>query len=107
MAFHYEDLYLSNTATTHIILKENKYFEYLTLTKPNVTTISGLTDMIKDFGRANILLLNNTKLGIKDVLYSPKFRRNLPSFKDICANGYHIETIDEDKNEYLYIISYI
>jgi hypothetical protein len=63
--------------------------------------------MIKDSRRANILLPNNTKLDIKDVLYSPEFRRNLPSFKDICANGYHIETIDEDKKEYLYIISYI
>jgi len=107
MTFHYEDLYLSNSATTHTILKEKKYFEYLTLTKANITTISGPINMIKDSGRANILLPNNTKLDIKDVLYSPEFRRNLPSFKDICVNGYHIETIDEDKKEYLYIISYI
>ena len=37
------------------ILKENKYFEYLALTKANDTTISGPTDMIKDFGKANIV----------------------------------------------------
>jgi hypothetical protein len=53
------------------------------------------------------LLSNNTKLSIKDALYSPKSRRNSLSFKDIQANGYHIETIDEDIKEYIYIISCI
>jgi hypothetical protein len=53
------------------IYKENKYFEYMTLTKANVTTILGSTYMIKGFRRANILLPNNTKLDIKDALYSP------------------------------------
>jgi len=61
--------------------------------------------MIKGSGRANILLPNNSKLGIKDALYLPESRRNLLNFKDVCAHGYHIETIDEDKKEYLYIIS--
>jgi len=55
----------------------------------------GPTDMIKGFKRANILLLNNTKLGINDALYSHESRRNLLNFKDICANSYHIEIIDE------------
>ena len=63
--------------------------------------------MIKGSGRANILLPNNTKLGIKDALYLPESRRNLLSFKDVCAHGYHTETIDEDKKKYLYIISCI
>jgi len=63
--------------------------------------------MIKGSVRANILLSNNTKLSIKDALYSPKSRRNSLSFKDIQANGYHIETIDEDIKEYIYIISCI
>ena len=53
------------------IYKENKYFEYMTLTKANVTTILGSTYMIKGFRRANILLPNNTKRDIKDALYSP------------------------------------
>jgi hypothetical protein len=51
--------------------------------------------MIKGFKRANILLQNNTKLGIKDALYSHESRRNLLNFKDICADSYHIEIIDE------------
>jgi len=78
----------------------------LILTKINVTTISCPIYVIKSFERANILLPNNTKLGIKDALYSFESRRNLLSFKDICAS-YHIETINEDKKEYLYIISRI
>jgi hypothetical protein len=97
MTFHDGDLYLANNVTMHTILKEQKYFEYLKLTKANVTIISGLTYMIKGFKIANILSLNNTKLGIKDALYSPESRRNLLIFKYIRANGYHIEIIDEER----------
>ena len=39
MTFHDGDLCMVNNATMHTILKEKKYFEYLTLTKANVTTI--------------------------------------------------------------------
>jgi hypothetical protein len=42
VTFHDEDLCLANSATTNTILKEKKYFEYLTLTKANVTTILGV-----------------------------------------------------------------
>jgi len=80
MIFYDENLCLANNTITHIILKENKYFEYLTLIKANVTTISCLTNMIKGSKSANILLLNNTKLSIKDELYSPEFTRNLIKF---------------------------
>ena len=107
MHFHDGDLYLAESTTMHTIRKDNKYFEYLTLTKANFITISSPTNMIKGSRRANILLPNNIKLGTKDALYILESRRNLLSFKDICANGYHIETIDEDKKEYLYIISCI
>ena len=53
--------------------------------------------MIKGHGNANIVLLNNIRLSIKNVLYSLKSKINLFSFKDIRANGYHIETTDEDR----------
>ena len=81
----------------HTILKENKYFEYLTLIKANVIIISYPTNMIKSFKKANIVLLNNTRLNMKDALYSIECRRNLLSFKDTYANSYHIETINENK----------
>ena len=34
-------------------------------------------------------------------------KRILLSFKDICKNGYHIETMNEDNVEYFYITSII
>ena len=40
---------------------------------------------------------------IEDALYSNKSSRNLLSFKDIRRNGYHIETMNNDANEYLLI----
>jgi hypothetical protein len=97
MTFHDGDLCLADSAITHTILKEKKYFEYLTLTKAIVTKILCPSDMNKGFRRANILLPNNTKLDIKDALHSPESRRNLLTFKDIRVNDYHIEIIDEDK----------
>jgi hypothetical protein len=46
ITFYDGNLCLVDSATTHTILKENKYLEYLTLAKANVTTISGPADMI-------------------------------------------------------------
>ena len=33
--------------------------------------------------------------------------RNLLCFKDICANGYHIETIDEEKKKNIFILFHV
>jgi hypothetical protein len=107
MTFHDEDLCLANSVTMHIILKKKKYFEYLTLTKANVTIISGPIDKIKGSRRVNILLPNTTKQGIKNALYSHESKRNLLGFKDIHANGYHIKIIDEDRKKIsLYYFTY-
>ena len=63
--------------------------------------------MIKGSGKATICLPKGTKLKIEDALYSNKSSRNLLSFKDIRRNGYHIETMNHDANEYLLINSII
>ena len=88
-----EDFCLADSATTHTILKDKKYFQQLSLSKAYVNTISGSSNLIEGFGRANIMLPRETKLYIDDTLYSSKSRRNLLSFKDIRHNGYHIETV--------------
>ena len=44
---------------------------------------------------------------IEDAIHSNKSSRNLLSFKDIRRNGYHIETMNRDANEYLLITSII
>jgi len=94
-----------DSGKTHTILREMKYFQKLTLTEININTISGSANVIEDSGRAYILLSNGTKLDITEALYSSRFRRNLLSFKDICHNGYHIETRNKDNIECLYITS--
>jgi hypothetical protein len=50
-----EDLCLADSCTTHTILRDKKYFQYLILNKASVNTISGSSN-----GRANIILLKGT-----------------------------------------------
>nr|KYP75465.1 hypothetical protein KK1_008200 [Cajanus cajan] len=61
------------------------------------------TNIIEGSRIANILLLKDTKLHIKNALYFSKSYRNLLSFKDIRLNGFHIETNNEGNVKYLYI----
>nr|KYP56371.1 hypothetical protein KK1_002609 [Cajanus cajan] len=53
------------------------------------------TNIIEGSRRANILLLKETKLYIKNALYFSMSYRNLLSFKDIRLNEFHIETNNE------------
>ncbi|GAV57335.1 hypothetical protein CFOL_v3_00873, partial [Cephalotus follicularis] len=97
------DLCIADSATTHTILQNEKYFSHLTVAKVNIETISGTSDLIEGSVMASFVLSNGTQMRIIDALYSTKSRRNLLSFKDICLNGYHIETTNENGKEYLYI----
>ena len=49
------------------------------------------------------MLPNRTRFHINDALYFDTSKRKFLSFKDIHRNGYHIETMNEDNVEYLYI----
>ena len=91
-----DDVCLTNCTTMHTILRNKRYFLELTLLKANVSTIYGTTNLVEDFGRANITLPIGTRFHINDALYSSKSIRNLLSFKDIRKNGYHIKTTNED-----------
>lgn len=101
------DICLADSATTHTILQNKKYFSSFIMQKANVSTISGSAKLIEGSGRANIFLPGGTKFEIDEALYSPRSQRNLLSFKDIRRNGYHIETTCEGKIEYLHITSII
>ena len=101
------DICLADYATTHTILRDKIYFLGLTLTNVNVSTIFGTTNLIEGSRRANIMLPNGTRFHINDALYYSKSTRNLFNFKDICRNGYHIETMNEGNTECLYIISIV
>jgi hypothetical protein len=64
-----EDLCLADSCTTHTILRDKKYFQYLRLNKASVNTISSSSNLIEDSGRANIILPKGTKFCIDDALY--------------------------------------
>ena len=91
-----DDACLADCETTHTILRDKRYFLELILIKANVSTISGTTNLVKGFGRERIMLPNGIRFPINDALYSNKSRRNLLSFRYICRNVYHIETMNED-----------
>ena len=62
--------------------------------------------MIDGSENGTIMLSNGTTLHIEDALLSTKTKRNLLSFKDVCRNGYHLDTINKNDLDCLYIISY-
>jgi hypothetical protein len=51
-----ENLCLADSCTTHTILGDKKYFQYIILNKASVNTISGSSNLIEGSGRANIVL---------------------------------------------------
>ncbi|CAA0805913.1 Unknown protein, partial [Striga hermonthica] len=51
-------------------------------------------------------MMGGTKFTLNDALFSPKSTKNLLSFKDIQMNGYHVETMNKGRVEYLCITSY-
>ena len=102
-----DDVCRVDCVTIDTILQDKRYFVKLKLIKPNVSTISGTTNLVGGFGRTNIMLPNRTRFHINNALYSSKSIRNLLSFKDIWRNGYHTQTMNEGNVQYLYITSII
>jgi peptide/histidine transporter 3/4 len=57
-------------------------------------------------GSATLVLPMGTQIFAKDALLSPDSKCTLLSFKDICANGFHVETEIEHGTEYLLITKF-
>ena len=102
-----EDICLADSASTHTIFRDKKYFSSLKIKDyaRSVSNINGHAKIILGFGEANFTMPRGTHFKVNDALYSPKSHRNLISFKDIQSNGYHIETMNKDGIEYLCIKS--
>ena len=64
------DICLADSATTHTILHDRKYFSSLILTRVGVTTISKPSDVIEGSGKAQIMLPNGTIFSIQNALYA-------------------------------------
>ena len=94
-------LCLLDSATTHTILKDRKFFHTLTKKRGSVTTISNDNVLIVGSRRASLILPMGTEPIINNALLYPQSTRTLLSFKDIRLNGFHIETETENDVEYL------
>ena len=73
--------------------------------KSSVTTMIGSSPVIQGRGNVQFLLPNGTMIHVTDALYALKANRTLLSFRDIRANGFHLETFNENGQEILFITS--
>ena len=81
------DVWLVDSETTHIILRDRKYLLDVKLLEGNVNTIFGPVELIEGSGRVIILLASATKLCIENALYSDRSSRNLLSFRIFIEIG--------------------
>ena len=98
-----EEICLLDSATTNTILRETRYFQTLTKKTGNIMTIAGSNAHIVGTGSATLVLPMGTQIFVKDAILYPDAKRTLLSFKDIRANGFHVETELEHGAEYLLI----
>ncbi|KAM1261890.1 hypothetical protein ACFX15_026648 [Malus domestica] len=97
---------LTDSATTHTVLRERIYFTNFVPKNAPLTTFSGPSNLIEGYSKTHIMLFNCTILTIDEALYSPRSGRTLLSFKNIRDNNYHAETHLENRVEFLCITSY-
>ena len=98
-----EEMCLMDSCTTNSILRETKYFQTLTKRTGNILTIAGRDAMIVGSGKATITLFMGTQITIENALLYPDSTRTLISYRDICKNGLHVVTHEENNKEFLLI----
>ena len=69
-------------------------------------TIAGSNAHIVGTGSATLVLPMGTQIFVKHTLLYPDSKCTLLSFKDICSNGFHIETEIGQGTEYLLITKF-
>ena len=99
-----EEPCLVDSTTINSTLRETKYFQTLQKRTENILTIAGSIGRIIGYGRATVVLPNNTRITIDEAFLYPGAQRNLLTFKDICRSGYHITTTIDSGTKYLYIM---
>jgi hypothetical protein len=98
-----EEICLVKSCTTNTILRETKYIQTLIKRTGNIVTIVGCDACIVGSGKATIILPMGTQITIKNALLYPDSTRTLLSYRDICKNGLHIVTHEENNEESLLI----
>ena len=83
------------------ILREIKYFQTLTKSKGNFTQIVYCDIVINwFFGRGTLIFHMGIQLAIGDTLLYPNSTYTLLSYKNIRHKGFHMETDNDNNNEY-------
>jgi peptide/histidine transporter 3/4 len=100
------EICLVDSGTTNTILRETRYFQTLTKKSGNIMTIAESNAHIVGTGSATLVLPMGTQIFVKDALLYPDSKSTLLSFKDIRANGFHVETEIEHGTESLLITKF-
>ena len=82
--------------------RQNTFRHFRKRTK-NILPIAGNNGRIIGYGRATVVLPNDTRITIVEAFLYPGAQRNLLTFKDIRRSGYHITIATDSGTEYLYI----
>lgn len=94
-----------DSGTSHTILRNRNYFKGITPSHRHITTITGEQRIEEGHGPAVVILPKGTTIEIESAIFAPKATRNLLSFRDIRANGLHIQTGMQDSKEVIHLIS--
>ena len=101
-----EECCLVDSATTNTILRETRYFHTSIKKSGNIMTIAGSNAHIVGTRSATLVFPMGTRILVRNAILYPESKRTLVSFKDIRANGFHLETETEHGIEYLLITKF-
>lgn len=103
-SLHDSNTIIIDSRTSHIILKDSKYFKSITPSSRIMTTIAGPNQIEEGKGKAIIILPRGTRIHIAATIYAPTATRNLISFQDIRSNQYQLRTKKQGDTETLQIL---
>lgn len=99
------DVALIDSATTHTILRDPRYFTFSEANPKwqtcSLLTIAGNRDFKYREGKASFRLPGGRMIRCDQAMYAPTAPRSLISFKDLRRNGIHLSTSDVQGDEVL------
>jgi hypothetical protein len=98
-----EEMWLMNSCITNSILEKIKYFQTLTKRTENILIIASRDTCIVGNEKTTITLHMGTQVTIKNALLYFDSTHTLLSYRDVCTNGLHIITHEENNEESLLI----
>jgi hypothetical protein len=100
------DMVLLDSGSTHTILRDPRYFEFLRHDSETpswrtceLITIAGKRKMTFREGRARVMLPGGTTFICSNAMFAPDAQRRLISFRDLRAHGIHALTATRDGEE--------